>query len=139
MNGVGHGVIQFIDEEIEKGSSIELQYTGYPKIVLKELQILFSRALEKKKTGSSSWATAEYISFFRKEDDSIEIVPESRWGDNDYEYKINCGYDEWIVEYVHNDQRKNIFGPQITVSYVDGLIIKEDDDFWDDCGKKKKK
>lgn len=142
INGVGHGTIQFNDTELEESSFIELQYTGQPKIVLKELELLFHRAVKKNKLTESSWATAEYISLFRKKDDSIEIASDNRRSDIDFEYKVIMDYDEWKIEYEHIDQRGMLDGfvgkkNHIDVDFLNGSIMKEGDYFWEDCGEKK--
>ncbi len=142
INGVGHGTIQFNDMELKESSFIELQYTGQPKIVLKELELLFHRAMKKNKLSESSWATAEYISLFRKEDDSIEIASDYRRGDIDFEYKVIMDFNEWKIEYEHIDQRgglDSVVGKKnhIDVDFLNGFIMKEDDYFWDNCGEKK--
>jgi len=142
INGVGHGTIQFKDMESIESSFIELQYTGQPKIVLKEIELLFHRAVRKNKLSESSWAIAEYISLFREEDESIEIASDNRRGDNDFEYKVIMDYDEWNIEYEQIDQRgglDNLVGKKnyIYVDFLNGSILNEDDYFWDDCGEKK--
>ncbi|MBD3214207.1 MAG: hypothetical protein GF311_16475 [Candidatus Lokiarchaeota archaeon] len=134
INGVGHGSIQFLSEDYGDGGIIELQYTGSPKIVLKELQILYQKAKKFKKETDASWLTAEYINLFRKEGDSISIANDNGlWVD--FSYRVNCDGAEWNVDYTHHDVRPGMGG--ILVNFLDGVVLDDKNDFWNECDKVK--
>jgi len=133
INNVGHGSIKFENEYYGSSGVIHLQYTGYPKIVLKELQILFKKALEQKRDSDASWLSAEYINIFRKEGDEIS-VPSDNSIDVDYSYIIQCNDDEWKVEYTHHDGRTSGW---IIVNFLEVVVYDNDSEFWQDCNKKR--